>query len=54
MDHSEGLSKWKGDSDLNGLEMDHIDHRRGTDHTGRRDTDLDSSGNVTRSVWDGD
>ena len=54
MDQHRDFSKWKGDSDISGLEMDHVDPRRGADHAGRRDTDLDSSGDVTRSVWDGD
>jgi len=57
----EDSSMWKGDSDLSALEMDHVGHRRGAGGAasgggavGQRDTDLDSTGNTTRSVWDGD
>ena len=51
LDQHHDSSMWKGDSELNGLEMDHVDHRH---NAGRRDADLDSSGMVNRSVWDGD
>lgn len=47
--------KWKGDSDHTGLEMDQVDHQqRGIELGGRQNADVDSSGNVTRSVWDAD
>ncbi|KIM30972.1 hypothetical protein M408DRAFT_65457 [Serendipita vermifera MAFF 305830] len=43
-------SMWKGEADINGLEMEHV----GTGNISRRDADVDSSGMVIRSTWDGD
>lgn len=43
-------SMWKGHSELNGVEMDHV----GGNSLTRREADMDSSGMVNRSVWDGD